>query len=264
MNMAGINALVMYGYGINCDYETKVAFELSGANADRVHFNEVRDQPDRFKNYQIVALPGGFSFGDDISAGKILAVRTQKHLSDAMREFLERGGLIIGICNGYQALVKMGILPGFDSGEQSVTLFRNDSGRFEDRWVHLKNNPQSPCVFTQGIDGLYLPVRHGEGKFVPMDDNVLRRLEEGSQVVLRYTDENGQPTQEFPYNPNGSVNVIAGICNPTGRIFGLMPHPEAYTSPYQHPMWTRQKIDGTLPYEGKGLQIFRNAVDYFR
>jgi len=157
----------------------------------------------------------------------------------------------------------MGILPGFDSERQSVTLFRNDSGRFEDRWVYL-GIEQSPCVFTRGINGLYLPVRHGEGKFVPMNNNVLRKLYEGNKVVLRYTYEDGQPTQEFPYNPNGSVDAIAGICDPTGRVFGLMPHPEAYTNPYQHPRWTRQKIEGVLPEEGQGLKIFRNAVDYFR
>jgi len=263
MNMVEVNTAVIYGYGINCDYETQRAFELSGANPERIHFNELKDDPSIFGKYQIVALPGGFSFGDDISAGKILSVKTQRYLGDTLREFLERNGLVIGICNGFQALVKMGILPGFDSGEQSVTLFRNDSGRFEDRWVYL-GTEQSPCIFTQGMDELYLPVRHGEGKFVPMDDNVLKKLDEGNQVVLRYTNENGLSTQEFPYNPNGSVDAIAGICDPTGRVFGLMPHPEAYTNSYQHPRWTRQKIEGTLPDEGQGLQIFRNAVNYFR
>ena len=261
MKMARINALILYGNGINCDYETKRAFELAGADANKVLLKDLIHDPDILRQYQIVTLPGGFSFGDDIAAGQILAVKMRRYVDDHLREFLEGDGLIIGICNGFQALVKMGILPGFDGGEQSVTLSGNNSGKFEDRWVYLRTNPNSPCVFTQGIDGLYLPVRHGEGKFVT-DDQILERLGEGEQIVMQYI-KDGQPTQEFPYNPNGSLNAIAGVCNPTGRVFGLMPHPEAYLDPEQHPRWTRQKVEGTLPKEGQGVQIFRNAVAYF-
>ncbi|MCG2738241.1 MAG: phosphoribosylformylglycinamidine synthase I [Candidatus Methanoperedenaceae archaeon] len=251
--------LILTGYGINCDIETKHAFDLAGAQAERIHLTDLLDGSVKLSDYHILALPGGFSFGDDIASGKVLANMIKYNLGEQVQEFIEDGKLIIGICNGFQAMVKMGLLPAFggDHSRQDVTLTFNDSGRFENRWVHMKSSPGSKCVFTRGIENIYLPVRHGEGKFVAKDPHVLDKLKKNHQIVFRYVDKDGNPAG-YPHNPNGSIDNIAAICDETGRVFGLMPHPEAFMHRTNHPAWTREE----LPEEGAGIAIFRNAVEY--
>jgi phosphoribosylformylglycinamidine synthase I len=252
-------ALVLTGYGINCDMETQHAFKLAGAEAERVHLTDLINGARKLSEFHILAFPGGFSFGDDIASGKVLANMIKYNLGGQVREFIDEGKLIIGICNGFQAMVKMGLLPAFsgDYSTQDVTLTFNDSGRFEDRWVHVATNKNSKCIFTKGIDSMYLPVRHGEGKFVAKNPQVLLRLKKNNHVVFQYVDKEGN-LAGYPHNPNGSVDNIAGICDETGRVFGMMPHPEAFQHRTNHPAWTREK----LPEEGAGVAIFRNAVEY--
>lgn len=254
-------ALVLTGYGINCDMETQHALKLAGGFAERIHLNDLINGIVKLSEFQILALPGGFSFGDDIASGKVLANMIKYNLGEQIKEFIDAGKLIIGICNGFQAMVKMGLLPGFnrDYATQEVTLTFNDSGRFEDRWVHLKANKNSKCVFIEGINNIYIPVRHGEGKFVVKNPEVLAKLKKDNHIVFQYTDKGGK-LEGYPYNPNGSIDNIAGICDETGRIFGMMPHPEAYQHRTNHPSWTRED----LPEEGEGVQIFRNAIKYVR
>jgi phosphoribosylformylglycinamidine synthase len=207
-----------------------------------------------------MAIPGGFSFGDDVASGKILANRLRYKLGAELKKFIADGKLIIGICNGFQVMVKMGILPLFDGKfVQEVTLTNNESARFENRWIRLKVDPSTRCAWLKGIDQIELTVRHGEGKFIPRDDGVLRRLRKNGQVAVRYCTAEGAPANgRYPVNPNGAMDDIAGICDPSGRIFGLMPHPEANVNRTNHPRWTRED----LPEEGAGLQVFRNAVAY--
>lgn len=253
-------ALILTGYGLNTDYELQHAFELAGADAKRVHLNDLIDGGTRLGQFQILAIPGGFAFADDLGAGKVFAQRLKTHLLDDLLQFIDDEKLIFSTCNGFQILVKLGLLPGLSGElEQEVTLTHNDSGRFENRWVYIDVNPKSHCVFTQGIERLYLPVRHGEGKFLPKDELVLAEIQEANLDVLHYVDESGNRA-EFPWNPNGSLENIAGLCDKTGRIFGLMPHPEAYLYKFNHPRWTR----GEAPEEGMGLQIFKNAVKYIK
>jgi phosphoribosylformylglycinamidine synthase len=255
--------LVLTGFGINCDYETRDAFELVGAKAERVHLNEIILRKKLLRKYQLLAFPGGFSFGDDIASGRVLANKFKFNLRDELREFIESGKLILGICNGFQVLVKLGVLPGFTptKWKQVTTLTFNTSGRFEDRWVYLKVNSTSPCIFTQGLELIYLPVRHGEGRFITGSKSCLEHLFKQRQVVLQYARATGKLARGvYPFNPNGSEEDIAGICDKTGRIFGLMPHPEAYLHRVNHPRWTRE----ALPEEGIGLKIFRNAVEYIK
>ncbi|MCX5757487.1 MAG: phosphoribosylformylglycinamidine synthase subunit PurQ [Candidatus Hydrogenedentes bacterium] len=255
-----VQALVLTGFGINCDAETENALRRAGAKAERIHLNDLIARPELLDSRHIMAIPGGFSFGDDVASGKILANRLRYRLGGPIKRFIADGKLVIGICNGFQVMVKMGILPLFD-GEfvQETTLTNNDSGRFENRWVHLKTDPQTRCVWLRGIAGLELPIRHGEGKFIPRDATVLERLASSGMIALRYCTAAGEPSKgAFPSNPNGAIDDIAGICDPSGRIFGLMPHPEAYVERTNHPRWTRE----VLPEEGAGLQVFRNAVEY--
>jgi phosphoribosylformylglycinamidine synthase subunit PurQ / glutaminase len=251
--------LVLTGFGINCDIETQHAFKLAGAIAERVHINDLINGKERLSDYHILSFPGGFSFGDDIASGKVLANMIKYNIGEQIQEFIDSGKLILGICNGFQAMVKMGLLPGFDDDytTQEVTLTYNDSGRFEDRWVHLKANKISKCMFTKGIENIYLPVRHGEGKFVAKNPQVLEKLKRGNHIVFQYVDREGK-SAGYPHNPNGSVNNIAAICDKTGRVFGMMPHPEAFQHRTNHPGWTREE----LPEEGAGIAIFRNAVEY--
>ena len=267
--MTAPRALILTGYGINCDRETAFAFEACGAEAVRVHVNDLIDGHDRLSNYQILSFPGGFSYGDDISSGKVLANKVKTHLQDTVAGFVEAGGLVIGICNGFQVMVKYGLL-GAAAGagrEQVATLTTNDSSRYEDRWVQLEAEGDR-CIFTRGVQRLYLPVAHGEGKFFA-DRETLEALEKAGCVVLRYGDGQGGPARSlFPWNPNGSLNDIAGICDPTGRVFGMMPHPERHLHLTNHPRWTQIKDralreGNPLPREGDGMQIFRNAVEYF-
>ena len=259
--------LIPVGYGLNCEDETIFTWEFVGAKATKVHINSLCENPRMLSDYHILDLIGGFSDGDHIAAGKVHANRLRYRLSEELIQFIGDGKLIIGVCNGFQTLVKAGFLPGFDRSYTAlnVTLTYNDSGIFEDRWVHLKVNTESNCVFTKGLEKLYLPVRHGEGKLVVKDKSILKKLEKGDQIVLKYIHEKTrEPTMEYPYNPNGSVAAIAGICDPTGRVFGMMPHREAFWSPYNYPHWPRLKIRGKVPEEKHSLQISRNAVEYVK
>ena len=269
--MTEITALVLTGYGLNCDNETAYAFELAGAKALRVHINSLIDGTVRLEDFQIMTFVGGFSWGDDHGAGVIQAVRLKTNIGDKMLEFIAKGNLVLGICNGFQTLVNLGLLPGFDRDckSRSVALTFNDCGNFRDDWVHLKVNSASPCVFTKGFDQMELPVRHGEGKFYA-DDAVISRLKDQQQAALYYAmPDGGLAEGKFPFNPNGSVGDIAGICDETGRVFGLMPHPEAFNHPSNHPDWTRirekAKRTGKPPDAGftVGISLFQNAVKFF-
>lgn len=249
------SVLLVRTAGTNCDEETAFAFVKAGATVERVFIDDIAHRD--LAQYQIAAFPGGFTYGDDISAGKILANEIKFKYRDKFLDFIERGGLIIGICNGFQVLVKCGILPGFEAPfeEQSVSLVANDSTRFEDRWVHVRVHDRS--VFTRGLESIItMPVAHAEGKFVVKDDGVLEKIRD--HIVFQYVDESGNEV-EYPDNPNGSVLNIAGITDKTGRIMGMMPHPERHISYLQHPLHTRRKTDEP----GDGFHIFRNAVDYF-
>lgn len=276
--------LILRTAGTNCDGETTHAFERAGSDAQAVHVNRLLQQPALLDAFQILAVPGGFSYGDDIAAGRILANQIAHHLSDALRRFVETGRPVIGVCNGFQVLVKTNLLPGNLAGRagQTCTLAHNDNGRFVDRWVHVKAH-RSNCIWTKGLAEsdadaaspplphfptpplLHLPVAHGEGKFVPIDEGVRNALWADGHVALTYATAAGAPAAgAFPDNPNGSTDDIAGVCDASGLVFGLMPHPERYVDPLQHPAWTSQRLAKTLPAEGQGLQIFRNAVQHVR
>ncbi len=262
MSIKRPRVLVLTGYGINCEHETAHAFNLPsvGGDAMTLHVTDLIAEPQQLDGFHILALPGGFSFGDDIAAGIVLATKLRYRLAEPLSKFLRDGKLVIGICNGFQALVRLGLLPATSQAwQQDVTLTANDSGKFEDRWVYLQINPACPSPFVQAMDQCYLPVRHGEGKFVPRSPEILQQLQQQQLIAARYCAPNGD-TASYPWNPNGSVDDIAAVCDPSGRVFGLMPHPEAYTHRVQHPRWTRE----ALPEEGMGVQIFRNAVSFAR
>jgi len=264
-------ALVLYGYGLNCDYETAYALDLAGADAVRVHTTDLLENPQILWDYHLLVVTGGFSWGDEHGAGVILALRLKLALGSALAEFIAAGRLVIGICNGFQVLVNLGLLPGLPGRADArlAALIPNDCGNFRDAWVHLKALP-SQCVFTQGLDTLELPIRHGEGKFYAAGP-VLAELADRGQIALKYATPSGQAALgRFPYNPNGSLMDIAGICDATGRVLGLMPHPEAHVSAFQHPTWTRDKEASRRqgkPYPdkpGAGLALFENAVNYLQ
>jgi phosphoribosylformylglycinamidine synthase len=272
MTTRKVQALVLTGFGLNCDVESAYAFELAGASSHRVHINALIGGEASLENFDILVFGGGFSWGDDHGAGVLQAVRLKYNLGEALQAFIHEGKLIIGICNGFQALVNLGFLPAIDGDytARRVALTYNDCGNFRDDWVCLSANPKSPCIFTRGISQLDLPIRHGEGKFYAAQD-VLDRLAQQQQIVFRYATPSGEAANGvFPHNPNGSVMDIAGICDPTGRIFGLMPHPEAYNHWTNHPHWTRKKAE--MKRKGAAVEhkttaamkIFENAVDYVR
>jgi phosphoribosylformylglycinamidine synthase I len=256
--MAIPRALILRAPGANCDAETQFAFERGGAVAERVHINRLREQPGLLHRYQILAVPGGFAYGDDVAAGKILANQLAHFLGESLRRFRDADKLILGICNGFQALVKAGLLVPPDEDGPLATLTHNASGKFEDRWIHLQASP-GRCPFLTDHERLYLPIAHGEGKFICRAAWILQGLEQAGQVVLRYVDAEGRPGP-YPINPNGSEGDVAGLCDASGRVLGLMPHPERHVLPTQHPQWTRL---GLAP-EGDGLPLFRNAVNYFK
>lgn len=241
--------------------ETAYAFERAGGKAERWHINRLLDDPTLLTDYQILCLPGGFSYGDDVAAGRILANQIQHHLAEHLEGFKAAGKLILGICNGFQVLIKSGLLlPNDPALGPPATLTWNDSGKFEDRWVRLAVHG-SKCVFLKGIDAMLLPVAHAEGKFVTRDAAVLDALAANAQLVLKYRRLSGEDGGPVPYpdNPNGSAADVAGVCDATGRVFGLMPHPERHIDPSQHPRFARG--EGRDP--GDGFRVFRNAVEYF-
>ncbi|MBV8232523.1 MAG: phosphoribosylformylglycinamidine synthase I [Planctomycetaceae bacterium] len=247
-------AIVLRAPGTNCDEETSAAWQQAGADVETWHVGRLLETPGALDGFQVLTIPGGFSYGDDLGAGRIFATRLGIALEDALHRLHARGGLILGICNGFQVLVRAGLLPG-GPDDGLATLTHNDSGHFESRWVRMVPTPgRSP--FLTDADPIELPVAHGEGKFLLADPSALATLEAAGQVVLRYADEAGRPTEEYPANPNGSPRAVAGVCDPTGRIFGLMPHPERYVDPLHHPRWTR-RAPGREP---DGLRIFRNAI----
>jgi len=289
------DVLIIRAPGTNCDQETAFAFERAGARTELLHINRLLEKPDLFGRFQILCIPGGFSYGDDVAAGRILANQIQHHLAEPMAQFKADGKLILGICNGFQVLTKSGVLlDGAAENGPPATLTYNDSGKFEDRWVRLRVQG-SKSVFLTGIEAMYLPVAHAEGKFVTRDEETLGQLEAAGQLVLRYVSQRGggergsgergsgergsgergsgergsgergdEPRGSlggaaYPDNPNGSVADVAGICDTTGRVLGLMPHPERHIDPTHHPRWTR----GEAGRVGDGLQVFVNAVEYF-
>ncbi len=266
-----VKAIILTGNGTNCEMEMARACKMAGADAaDIVHISGLLFGEKRLDDYTFLNLPGGFLDGDDLGSAKAGVNRflnarikdSSSLLFDQLIKFIRAGKLILGVCNGFQLMIKLGLLPALNGNytHQRATLTYNDSGRFEDRWAYLKADAGSPCVYTRGTDILYLPVRHGEGKFIPRDAAVINQMEKKNLCALRYCGADGAPSMEYPANPNGSLHSVAGICDETGRLFGLMPHPEAYLSRMNHPRWTREDI----PPEGQGLLIFRNAVNFIR
>ena len=252
--MGKVKTLILRAPGTNCDVETASAFQQAGSEVSLVHVNRLIRGEEHLTDYQIFVIPGGFTYGDDISAGKVLANELRLKLGEDVLRFVEEGRLVLGICNGFQVLVKAGFLPEPSGGsELRLTLANNDSGRFECRWVHLRVNKKSPCIFTKGIDSLYLPVANGEGKVVIAGGGI-----SDLNIALYYTDEHGNVDVGCPHNPSGSEKGIAGVCDSTGRVFALMPHPERHVRGTQHPQWTRRGAKEC----GDGFQIFLNAVEW--
>ena len=245
--------------GTNCDEELFYAFDKFGSSPQYVHINELRAKSKKLKAFQILALPGGFAYGDDVASGKILAVELISFLKGQLADFIQKKGLILGVCNGFQVLVRTGLLPFGQLGKMDVTLAQNESGHFECRWINLKIE-KSRCVFLDDHKRQVsqLAVNHGEGKFFA-DTKTIQKVEDENLVVFRYVDEDDKQTQLYPQNPNGSLNAIAGITDPTGRILGLMPHPEKFVDITQHPNWRREKI--TKPH---GAFIFEEMIKFVK
>ena len=271
-----VRVAVLFGFGINCDRETAAVFDMVGGTSERLHVNNLVQGNRSLEEFDILAVPGGFSFGDHLGSGRLLGNRLRFALRDQLQKFVILGKPIIGICNGFQALVKTGLLPGPESASlepdliQRASLTLNNTGRYEDRWVTLEFDSESPCIWTKGIQRIECPVRHGEGRFVMPTDADLDHLSTNHQLTVRYVDpstELGSGLSDdllpFPLSPNGSMRNIAGICDPTGLVFGLMPHPEAFYTMWLHPEHTSMNLEDDQ-WEGSGLQIFRNAVEYVR
>jgi phosphoribosylformylglycinamidine synthase len=271
-----VHVAVLFGFGINCDRETAAVFDMVGGKSERLHVNNLVQGNRSLEEFDILAVPGGFSFGDHLGSGRLLGNRLRFALRDQLQKFVSSGKPIIGICNGFQALVKTGLLPGPENASlepdliQRASLTLNNTGRYEDRWVTLEFDSQSPCIWTKDIQRIECPVRHGEGRFVMPTDAELDRLSANHQLTVRYADPSTEPGTNpsddllpFPLSPNGSMRNIAGVCDPTGLVFGLMPHPEAFYTMWLHPEHTSMKLNED-EWEGSGLQIFRNAVEYVR
>lgn len=255
--------LILRAAGTNCESETAYAFELAGSSPTVLHVNRLLESPGLLDDFQLLAIPGGFSYGDDISAGKIFANQLMHHLRDPLHAFRDAGKPVIGICNGFQVLIKTDLLPGpvGQRGGQTATLTNNDCGRYVDQWVRLSARSRK-CVWTAGIDDFDCPLAHGEGKFVPADESTRKALWDDDRIALVYVRPDGSAAAgDSAYCPNGSTDDIAGVCDSSGLVFGLMPHPERHLSPLQHPAWTRLT---SLPAEGAGLAVFRNAVTHVR
>lgn len=273
--MSRIKALVISGYGINCEKELAFACQLAGAETSVIHTRQFLEEDFPLNKFQFILFPGGFSFGDELGAAKALANKmTSSRFSSGdlkmrLQDFVQKGNCILGICNGFQLLVKLGLIPGSDatgSISQSVSLAANDTGCFGNRWVNHRVN-SSLSVFTKGLDQLFLPIRHGEGRFVVKNDTILKKLASTNQIVMQYADREGKVGTSFPSNPNGSQESIGGICDSTGRILGMMAHPEAAVFFTQLPDWTRIKErlsrdNQEVPPYASGLLLFKNAVNY--
>lgn len=251
--------LVLRAAGTNCEQETANAFKLVGGAPDLVHISELRSGKKKLMDYGVLAIPGGFSYGDDVGAGRVLANQVRHTLTD-LRQFVRLGRPVIGICNGFQVLVKAGILPHSNACDQNASFTFNDSGKFEARWVHLRLNTQSSCLFFKGLpEMIELPVAHGEGKLVLKSPRHLEDLKKTKSIALQYVTEDGK-LMGYPHNPNGSIFNIAGLSNPEGNVLGLMPHPERFIAVQHHPNWTRQ----TYRKAAVGLEMFKNAVVHAR
>ncbi len=272
--MSKVQSLVITGYGTNSHKESAHACLLNGADkADIVHFADIASGNVKLSDYQLLIFPGGFLDGDDLGAAQAAAQRW-RHLEDkggkplmtSLSEFIAQDKLIIGICNGFQLLVKLGILPALDKEyfTRQVSLVHNASAKYEDRWVRLKANPQSNCIFTKNVEYLDCPIRHGEGRLVALNDEILNRIEKENLIALQYADPtSGEATQEYPYNPNNSPLAIAGLTDPTGHILGLMPHPEAANHITNYPTWTRDRANNAEPKQ-LATVLFKNAIDYLK
>jgi phosphoribosylformylglycinamidine synthase len=262
---AAVRVLIPTGLGLNCEVETEHAFRLAGATPERVHLLDLLgpDRSRRLADYAIVAFPGGFAFGDHLGAGFVFANKIRYRLYDELVAFLEGGGFAIGICNGFQTLVRLGALPGLegDYRRPRATLAPNSRLGYRNAWVRVAFDANSPCVWTRGLPAMELPSRHGEGRFIAESPEALQRLEAAGQIAVRYVGPDEQLTQEWPHNPNGSPAAVAGICDPSGRVLGLMPHPDAFLSGFQHPLWPRRDQRETGLEPGAGLSIFQNGVD---
>ncbi len=257
-----VKVAILRSDGSNCDEEAFFAFNLAGASTEMVHVNTLVDRKNSLDRYHILVIPGGFAYGDDILSGKILAIELLHRLGKDVNRFSQDGKLILGICNGFQVLVRMGLLPGGGGPAEEATLIFNDSSHFECRWIRLRVE-DSVSVFTRGMEGsvIELPVAHGEGKFVTKNAQTLKKIEQKKIIALRYCHPGGMVATDYPANPNGSLNSIAGISNAAGTIFGLMPHPERFVKFSQHPNWTRYRPGRKI---AEGLPIFQNAVAYAR
>ena len=252
-------ALILRGPGTNCDQETSWALELAGAGFTLRHINRLIENPSLIHDFQMIVLPGGFTYGDDISAGAVMALEIREKLGEDLKKFIKAGKLVAGICNGFQILIKSGFLPG-NNFAQKTTLFSNDSAKYECRWIFLKKNPDNKSPFLSKLPDIFpCPVAHAEGKFIVSDKKILNSLYERNQVALQYVDADGK-SGDYPVNPNGSIDSIAGITDSTGRIFGLMPHPERNIFKSQHPQFRRGNITGA----GAGLRFFEGAVEYLK
>ena len=263
---------VLSGFGINCETETIAVFEMAGAIAERVHVNRLVNGELSLEDYHIMAVPGGFSFGDHLGSGRLMGNRLRFGLREQVLEFVKAGKPVIGICNGFQVLVKMGLLPGDEevSLTQTASLALNDSGHYENRWAALEFDPNSPCIWTKGLIRIRVPVRHGEGKFVTDNRALLDEWAESGQLAVRYVDPkstypaSSDEVLPYPISPNQSWRNIAGVCDPSGLVFGLMPHPEANHSTWLGATWTRELASPEEHGEGEGMAIFHNAVEYVR
>lgn len=255
-----VRTLIISGYGINCEREMALAAERAGSSATIRHLHHLTLNPSILTGYQLLLIPGGFSFGDELGAGKVFSGRLlASGLKERLQAFVQEGNCILGVCNGFQILLKLGLLPGGEERSSGVSLHSNSSGRFENRWTQHRVLP-SPCVFTRGLEQLYLPVRHAEGNCVFSSAEERKRLLKNGQIPLQYADDRGNASSVYPENPNGSEDAVAGICDPTGRVLGMMAHPEAFIHILQHPCWTR--LTGSRESSGQGLRLFQNAIHY--
>jgi phosphoribosylformylglycinamidine synthase len=260
-----VRVLIITGLGLNCEAEIEAGFRMAGASPRQVHLLDVLQTGEGpgLADFHVLAFIGGFAFGDHLGAGFVFANKIRWRLYDQLVEFIENGGLALGVCNGFQTMVRLGLLPGLDGDYRTprASLAPNDRLGYRDAWIRLAFDSASPCFWTRGIDRMDLPARHGEGKFLAQSADLLQRLEADHQIVARYVGPDDRPTEEWPQNPNGSPGGVAGICDPSGRLFGLMPHPDAYLYPFHHPHWQQRRLEGALPDEGEGIAIFRNGVD---